>query len=631
MRPPRRAILAMIPIILLAFSFLPKAIAGEPLRLGPDFSSRQIDRQIDAWVGPAERDPRDLLKAPAERTGDLDFGYTASVIWLRFTVENTEHQTRKWILTINPPLINRVQMTVFDPDGKVVQHSIFNLSRKTPMTQPDPQILQRRRPTFSLDTPGETSRTVVLKIESRHAMDLHIGLSTPEEDEASTDSEQLIFGGYYGLFFAIFFLNAVFFISTRERLFLTYLGFLVSLVAMISSLNGVLDLHFGKYFEFSNALGAFSSMAAAAALMFSRDFLQTKHLSRALDRIGLGLISLGVLFFLINLSHVFTKFSVFYTQAVNTFAGATIVTISAAAFLAHRKGNRQAIFFLIAWGSFFSLTILYCAATYGVIPGGTLAHNAIQIGSSLEMILLSIALGYRMRELKEVKLVAEASAAENETLHSLFQIICHDLRNPLTVVAGHAGAQLSRGRTEWKPVVKAAQTQKEILDYVQLKESLNTRKGKVELLPVSLSKAVEDARLLFKDQMDEKKIAWEAAFDGEDVVLAEPTLLTYTIISNLISNAVKFTHANGLIEIRSKALEREMELLIRDTGIGIPSHLLEGLFSKESGTTRAGTNGERGTGFGLPLVREAVEALGGSVLVQSSSRGTSVILRLRRA
>jgi signal transduction histidine kinase len=230
-----------------------------------------------------------------------------------------------------------------------------------------------------------------------------------------------------------------------------------------------------------------------------------------------------------------------------------------------------------------------------------------------------------------VRLDAETRAAENETLHSLFQIICHDLRNSLTVVTGHAGAHLSRGRMEWKPVAQAAQSQKEILDYVQLKESLRSGKGKVELMPVSLSKAVENARLLFKDQMDEKKILWESVFEGEDVVLADQTLLTYTVISNLISNAVKFTHANGLIEIRSKAVGQEMELLIRDTGIGIPPNLIEGLFSKERGTTRTGTNGERGTGFGLPLVKTAIESLGGSVLVQSSSRGTSVILKFRRA
>jgi hypothetical protein len=64
----------MIPAILFAFSFLPKALAAEPIRPGPDFSSQQVDHQIDAWVGPAERDPRDLLKAPSERTGDLRFG-----------------------------------------------------------------------------------------------------------------------------------------------------------------------------------------------------------------------------------------------------------------------------------------------------------------------------------------------------------------------------------------------------------------------------------------------------------------------------------------------------------------------------------------------------------------------------
>jgi signal transduction histidine kinase len=294
----------------------------------------------------------------------------------------------------------------------------------------------------------------------------------------------------------------------------------------------------------------------------------------------------------------------------------------------------------IAWTTFFTITSMHLAVSFGLIPTSTMTLSIAQIGSSIEMILLSLALGFRVYSLKEEKIAAEKKAEETDALRSLIHIICHDLRNPLTVMAGHAELQLKRGKTEWSPVARAAQTQKEILDYVQIKEAIESGKQTLTLVPVNLAEVVENARFLFEERLDEKKIRWTTHIEDSHVVLADPTLLTYTVMSNLIANAIKFTSENGLIEIQSRTIETGIELTVRDNGIGIPHNLVESLFSNRVATTRPGTHGEQGTGFGMPLVKTVMEFFGGSISVFSSAAeegnagspsGTSMILRLKKA
>ncbi|AGH96683.1 ATP-binding protein [Pseudobdellovibrio exovorus] len=74
---------------------------------------------------------------------------------------------------------------------------------------------------------------------------------------------------------------------------------------------------------------------------------------------------------------------------------------------------------------------------------------------------------------------------------------------------------------------------------------------------------------------------------------------------------------------------------IRDFGIGMPKNILNNLFRMDSPTTRQGTSGEKGTGYGMPLVREYLQMMNGSIEVFSQEvdtsdfvRGTQVILRL---
>jgi signal transduction histidine kinase len=100
------------------------------------------------------------------------------------------------------------------------------------------------------------------------------------------------------------------------------------------------------------------------------------------------------------------------------------------------------------------------------------------------------------------------------------------------------------------------------------------------------------------------------------------------VIQNLVSNAIKFCWPGGTITIFVPE-GRPTTLAVRDTGVGVPSDFLADLFKHEVKTTSAGTQGEAGTGLGLPLCHDIMQAHGGRLYVETApGRGSTFFAEL---
>ena len=111
---------------------------------------------------------------------------------------------------------------------------------------------------------------------------------------------------------------------------------------------------------------------------------------------------------------------------------------------------------------------------------------------------------------------------------------------------------------------------------------------------------------------------------GTVVVRASfPAVLT--VLRNLVGNAVKFTPTGGTVIVRVNPGESGASVEVCDSGIGMADQMLKRAFRLESRMSRPGTDGERGSGFGLVLVKELVDGWGGSLEFQSEpGKGTQV-------
>jgi signal transduction histidine kinase len=90
-----------------------------------------------------------------------------------------------------------------------------------------------------------------------------------------------------------------------------------------------------------------------------------------------------------------------------------------------------------------------------------------------------------------------------------------------------------------------------------------------------------------------------------------------TILRNLITNAVKFTHKNGRIIIKAGDIKNHLEISVSDNGIGMTKEIISKLFRIDSNLSTRGTDDEKGTGLGLVLCREFVGKLGGNIRAES--------------
>jgi signal transduction histidine kinase len=90
-----------------------------------------------------------------------------------------------------------------------------------------------------------------------------------------------------------------------------------------------------------------------------------------------------------------------------------------------------------------------------------------------------------------------------------------------------------------------------------------------------------------------------------------------TILRNLISNSIKFTHRNGRVEIKAFIAGSFTQIEVTDNGIGMPKEIIEKLFRIDANIVAYGTENEKGTGLGLFICKDFTERHGGKIWAES--------------
>lgn len=214
----------------------------------------------------------------------------------------------------------------------------------------------------------------------------------------------------------------------------------------------------------------------------------------------------------------------------------------------------------------------------------------------------------------------------NITKDKFFSIIAHDLKNPVSAFMGVSNF-LSQTFHEL-----SNEELKEFLDDVnnsakQLYELLENllmwsrcERGLIQYQPAvyELQQFITSNINLLKINADNKNISINYDLDKEYKVYADANMLN-TIIRNLCTNAIKFTHEGGTINIICREDDNNFcRISVSDNGVGIPRENLEKLFSLQNSVSTTGTKQESGTGLGLILCREFVERHNGRIWVEST-------------
>ena len=214
----------------------------------------------------------------------------------------------------------------------------------------------------------------------------------------------------------------------------------------------------------------------------------------------------------------------------------------------------------------------------------------------------------------------------NASKDKFFSIIAHDLKNPFQTIIGFSEMQKEEIKSgdqgaieEYAGLINTSAVQTfRLLE--NLLEWANSQSGKILFNPVSINlmELLNEEFNMLNDMAKGKNIELKSSFTDNLTIIADKNMIK-TILRNLISNAIKFTHKNGTVEVKAMIENQNVEISVSDSGIGMKEEIIAKLFRIDANLSTRGTENEKGTGLGLFLCKEFVEKHNGKIWVESES------------
>lgn len=224
----------------------------------------------------------------------------------------------------------------------------------------------------------------------------------------------------------------------------------------------------------------------------------------------------------------------------------------------------------------------------------------------------------------------------NSNKDKFFSIIAHDLRSPFNSLLGLSDFianeydQLTdeQIRTFSMNINKVAKAVFALLENLLHWSMFQT--GKLEFSPsrFKIDALVQEIVEIYKINAMRKNITLKTNSSEEVYVYADRNMI-FTVLRNLVSNAIKFTDERGEVGIIFSENDDNIKITIYDNGVGITPEDMTNLFRMDKNISRIGTDNEKGTGLGLILCREFIEKNSGQLLIESSlNNGTTCTINL---
>jgi signal transduction histidine kinase len=210
----------------------------------------------------------------------------------------------------------------------------------------------------------------------------------------------------------------------------------------------------------------------------------------------------------------------------------------------------------------------------------------------------------------------------------IFSSIAHDFRSPLHSIHGVLSLLQHDGLSK-EELMQITESLSSQVHYTSsfLENLLNWSRSQMEMVKVNpvnnnIKALVEECFQLYWHQAVTKNITLKNNVIESCTATADPEMMKL-ILRNLISNAIKFTSADGEVTATSKTKQDEVLISVTDNGMGIPDDVQKKIFTLEAGST-PGTAREKGIGLGLYLCKDFIEKNGGKIWVSSEAgKGTT--------
>ena len=566
----------------------------------------------------------DKFTAPLGR--DFSDGYGADHYWFRFTLDFQHTNIKDWLLEIPFSLLDTV--IFYEPTSsgefkKIEVGDRFVFSNR---------VIPVKNFLFPLIN-NQAKQTYYIYVKTQDSIQVPLE-AWPEQEYISHYAESIgLQMAFFGAMLVMIIYNVFIFVSTRDRTYLFYIAFISLMLLFQMGLQG-----FSHQWLWPNnpwwsnvSIPLFGLLSFYFGLLFVRKLLKTRYLIPRFD-VVLRALSYGLLItvpviifggydFAIDLSLIIT--SIFFNL--------TLIAI----ILMVLKGDRTAKIVLAAWSVFLISGSISMLGVLGWLSLEIAGTHVLQIGSMVEVVLLSLALADRIKTLRKEKLDMEVMSSEilkisNEQLEksnrmkdTFIAVISHEIKTPMNAILGSSQLLRENNSTEQKieyldTIDRSGVLLVSILDNVLEYSKLEAGKIIIKEREVDTVNMFEEILALFDVQLKEVPLRIWLSFAGDvsEKIYLDDALFKH-VIMNLLSNAIKFT-AKGYVWLHvSMPVKDRLKIEITDTGIGMNSEQQARIFNAFTQADDSTSRNYGGTGLGLVISKKICQLMNGGIEVES--------------
>lgn len=358
-----------------------------------------------------------------------NFGYRPHAFWYRFEVSNPNDMGGHYIIELAYALLDEVDFYQFDAQNQLVSHV------KTGDHVPyHARVVDHPNFLFPIQLAPNETHTFYLRVKTAGSQLVPLKLWDNIALFSSLSNQDELHAVYFGIVLVIVFLNSLIFVALREKMYLYYALSTFFFMLLFAVLRGKLYPYvLSESPAFHHLLLLFlPPLCLMFSALFTREFLEVRKYSRILN---------GVANFVVLVS-VLCMAGIFVLDRQTSLQLSVLCAIPGTAILLlfgpvlSWMGNRVAWVYTLAWGILMSGATVTAMSKHGFIPANFATEYGMQIGSAIEIFILTAALVYRFYREHRDRIAAQAKSIQesNERREAELKLLDSSMTHPVTMM-----------------------------------------------------------------------------------------------------------------------------------------------------------------------------------------------------
>jgi two-component system, sensor histidine kinase LadS len=621
-----RAIPAFFLFILLLCTAFSCAAASPPLILHANTESSPLAGHIDILED--KTGSLTISQVSSPETGKLfspdnraipNFGVTAIVYWVRFTIKNEAAAEKRWLLELDFPLMDYLDLYVPSDSG-------FDRMQAGDMRRMSIRKFRHRNSVFPIFIDGPDT-TFYLRIDAGGGRAiLPLTVWSPEAFSRMENRRGLIDGCYFGAMMVMIVYNFFVFLSLRDRNYIYYILDIFFFTLYMFCIKGfLLEFLSGEMPLVTNYAAVLAAPVILTGLVFCRNFLSTGHNVPFIDRI----IKIWMLVGVLSIPAIFVVSPEVWKSAVSIIAACASVTAMVAGIVCLQRGYHPARYYVGA--RIFRVLGVFSVVLgmHNILPANLLTNSGLQMGSILEVVFLSFALTDRINIMRREKEEAQADTIRSSHLAALGELaagVAHEINTPVNTIINSADLILeNENRKDTEHDVDVIKKQGRRIATIVNSLLFFSRRPANEKVPFAVAELLQGTLDLIGTRLRKENVTLAIRIPpGLKDVLVHPQQIEQVFL-NILTNAMQALDERHGVARDSKTLEvvasdfvandrPYVRITFLDNGIGIPVSLIDTV--KEAFVTTK----KSGTGLGLSISQQIIVDHGGAISIESKEK-----------